>query len=83
MADSNIEKEKFGQLLEQIRMLVLTLRKKNRELNRENQRLRNKLDELQRGQSDIFSAISEKERIAMRHKISGLIEKIDNQLDEG
>ncbi len=83
MAESQIEKEKFGQLLEQIRMLVLTLRKKNRELNRENQRLRNKLDELQRGQSDIFSAISEKERIAMRHKISGLIEKIDNQLDEG
>jgi len=82
MADSHIEKEKFGQLLEQIKMLVSTLRKKNRELNRENQRLRNKLDELQRGQSDIFSAISEKERIAMRHKISGLIEKIDNQLDE-
>jgi cell division septum initiation protein DivIVA len=81
MAESEIQREKFRQLLEQIKTHVQTIKKKNRELNRENMRLRNKLEELQKGQSDIFSAISESERIAMRHKVNGLIEKIDKHLE--
>lgn len=81
MTESEIQREKFRQLLEQIKTHVQTIKKKNRELNRENMRLRNKLEELQKGQSDIFSAISESERIAMRHKVNGLIEKIDKHLE--
>ncbi len=81
MTESEIQREKFRQLLEQIKTHVQTIKKKNRELTRENMRLRNKLEELQKGQSDIFSAISESERIAMRHKVNGLIEKIDNHLE--
>lgn len=81
MTESEIQREKFRQLLEQIKTHVQTIKKKNRDLNRENMRLRNKLEELQKGQSDIFSAISESERIAMRHKVNGLIEKIDKHLE--
>jgi len=81
MTEAEIQSEKFRQLLEQIKTHVQTLKKKNRDLNRENMRLRNKLEELQKGQSDIFSAISESERIAMRHKVTDLIEKIDNHLE--
>lgn len=81
MTESEMQREKFRQLLEQIKTHVQTTKKKNRELTRENVRLRSKLEELQKGQSDIFSAISESERIAMRHKVNGLIEKIDNHLE--
>ncbi|MGF1671994.1 MAG: hypothetical protein ACFCU6_16240 [Balneolaceae bacterium] len=81
MTEPDIQKEKFRHLLEQIKIHVQTLKKKNRDLSRENMRLRSKLEELQKGQSDIFSAISESERIAMRHKVNGLIEKIDKHLE--
>ncbi|PWN07528.1 hypothetical protein [Rhodohalobacter mucosus] len=81
MAVSEIQKETFINLLEQIRSHVQLLKKQNKELSRENLKLKSKLDEIQNEQSDIFSSISESERIAMRHKISGLIEKIDTHLE--
>lgn len=81
MAVSEIQKETFINLLEQIRTHVQLLKKQNKELSRENLKLKAKLDEIQNEQTDIFSSISESERIAMRHKISGLIEKIDTHLE--
>ncbi|MFO7800627.1 hypothetical protein [Rhodohalobacter sp.] len=80
MAVSDIQKETFFNLLEQIRTEVQTLRKKNKDLNRDNLKLKSKLEEIQKEQTDIFSSISESERIAMRHKVDGLIEKLDNHL---
>lgn len=80
MAVSEIQKETFFNLLEQIRTEMQTLRKKNKDLSRDNLKLKSKLEEIQKEQTDIFSSISESERIAMRHKVDGLIEKLDNHL---
>ncbi len=81
MAVSEIQKETFFNLLEQIRTEVQTLKKKNKDLGRENLKLKSKLEEIQKEQTDIFSSISESERIAMRHKVDGLIEKLENHLN--
>jgi ABC-type Zn uptake system ZnuABC Zn-binding protein ZnuA len=80
MAASEIQKETFLTLLEQIRAQVNTLKKQNKELGRENLKLKAKLEEIQKDQTDIFSSISESERIAMRHQVTGLIEKLDKHL---
>lgn len=82
MAVSEIQKETFLNLLEQIRTQVNSLKKQNKELSRENLKLKSRLEEVQKDQTDIFSSISESERIAMRHKVNGLIEKIDKHLGE-
>ncbi len=82
MPVDDIQKETFFKLLDQIRTQLGLLKKKNRELSRENQRLRSKLNEVHKDQTDIFSSISESERIAMRHQVNGLIKKIDKYLDE-
>lgn len=82
MAIDEIQKENFFKLLDQVRSQVDQLKKKNRELNRENTRLRSKLNEVHKEQTDIFSTISESERMAMRHQVSGLIEKIDKYLED-
>ncbi|MCC5914372.1 MAG: hypothetical protein JJU46_08370 [Balneolaceae bacterium] len=81
MSVSDIQKETFRNLLEQIRSQVTLLKKQNKELSRENLKLKSKLDQIQKKQTDIFSSISESERIAMRHKVNGLIEKIDKHLE--
>jgi regulator of replication initiation timing len=82
MAVSDIQKETFNNLLEQIRTQVQSLQKQNKELNRENLKLKAKLGDLQKNNTDIFSSISESERIAMRHQVNGLIEKIEKHLGE-
>lgn len=82
MSIDNIQKETFSKLLDQVRTQVNLLKKSNRELYKENEKLRSKLNEVHKKQTDIFSSISESERIAMRHKVNGLIEKIDKYLHE-
>lgn len=79
---NSVQRETFHKLLEQIRTQVTILRKNNRELNKENEKLRSKLKDVHKNQTDIFSSISESERIAMRHQVDGLIEKIDKYLDD-
>lgn len=74
--------ERFHELLDQIRDEITSLNRQLKELKRENNKLRSKLEEIQDGQSDIYSAISESERIALRHQVLGLISKIDNHLEE-
>jgi len=81
MAINDIQKETFFKLLQQIRTQVGHLKKQNRELNKENNRLRTKLNDVHKDQTDIFSSISESERIAMKHQVDGLIEKIDKYLE--
>lgn len=79
---NEIQKETFLKLLQQIRTEVHLLKKKNKDLNRENLKLKSKLNDLQKNQTDIFSNISESERIAMKHKVSDLVEKIEKHLGE-
>ena len=82
MQINQIQKETFNRLLEQVRTEVSLLKKTNRELERENEKLRQKLKKVHKTQSDIFSSINESERMAMRHHVNGLIQKIDKYLDE-
>ncbi|WP_244545672.1 hypothetical protein [Fodinibius roseus] len=52
------------------------------ELEEENSQLKSKLREIEEGQTDIFSEVSESERLAIRHQVLGLISKIDNHLED-
>ena len=74
--------ETFETRLEQIQREFRKLRQKNDILTEENKRLRSELDRLKQGNSIPDDQFSETERIAMRHQIIGLIEKIDQYLDE-
>lgn len=82
MAIAENQKDKFIQNLHEIRSIVQKLQSANRELKRENMRMKVKLEDMQSEQSDIFSDIAESERMAMQHQIAGLIEKIDQHLKE-
>ena len=49
---------------------------------KENTKLVEKLEDLRGKQPNIFSAITESERLAMREQVKGLIFKIDNHLND-
>jgi cell division septum initiation protein DivIVA len=74
--------EQFHELLDEIRKEVESLNDEIKELKKENSELRSKLKEIQDGQTDIYSAISESERLSLRHQVLGLISKIDNHLED-
>lgn len=69
-------KKKFDKIKKEIELL----KEQNKSLKEENTRLKEQLDHIQRGQQDIFQTMSEKERLAMRQQILGLIDKIDSHL---
>ena len=73
---------KFKTLLADIDEEVQSLKKQIKVLKKENLKLIGKLEDLRGKQSDIFSAITESERLAMRQQVKGLIYKIDNHLRE-
>ena len=81
MADIESQQETFSNYLEQIRKQVALLKKQNKDLKRENLRLTDKLEKAQKKKGDIFSEISESERIAMRHQVKSLIKKINKHID--
>lgn len=72
--------ERFRELLGSIDEEVSGLKAQIKELKKENEKLKIKLTEARDKQTDIFSAISESERLAMRQHIQGLVNKIDNHL---
>lgn len=82
MAIDDVKRDVFKNLLDQIRTKFSILTKQNKELKRENLKLKNKLEEIQKEQTDIFSEISESDRIAMRHQVTSLIDKINNHIGE-
>lgn len=81
MADIESQRETFSSYLDQIRKQFALLKKQNKDLKRENLRLTDKLENIQKKQGDIFSEISESERIAMRHQVKSLIDKINKHID--
>jgi len=81
MAELDSQKDTFKKYLAQIRQQFSILKKENKDLKRENLRLKDKLEEIQKKQRDIFSEISESERIAMRHQVKSLIKKISKHID--
>ncbi len=76
------QSERFRQLLEAIGEEVNGLKQEIKELKRENSKLKAKLEEARDKQTDIFSAINESERLAMRQQIQSLIQKIDHHLEQ-
>jgi regulator of replication initiation timing len=74
---SSIEK-----LLKEIQEGIVQLNEENKSLNKENKRLRDQLKKVHQGQSDIFSVLADKDRIALRRQIAGLIDKIDQHLED-
>ena len=73
--------ERFKELLEEVCTEVDLLKKQLKEAKREQHYLIKKLEEERGKQTDIFSAISDSERLAMRQKITSLIHKIDRHLE--
>ncbi|MBO6795231.1 MAG: hypothetical protein JJ895_15100 [Balneolaceae bacterium] len=73
---------KFKGLLAEIDEEVKALKQEIKDLKRENAKLSGKLEDLRGKQTDIFSAITESERLAMRQQVQGLISKIDNHLND-
>ncbi|HLR33608.1 MAG TPA: hypothetical protein VK074_14045 [Fodinibius sp.] len=82
LSDNSPYKKEFFRLLDQIRTEVDSLKRNIGELERENSRLKSKLHEIEEGQTDIFSEVSESERLAIRHQVLGLISKIDSHLED-
>ncbi|MEX0723832.1 MAG: hypothetical protein WD357_10275 [Gracilimonas sp.] len=70
----------FRRLLDEVGSEVDSLKQEIRELKRDNAKLKAKLEEEHEKQTDIFSAISESERLALRQHVQGLISKIDHHL---
>ncbi|MBU94572.1 MAG: hypothetical protein CL669_03165 [Balneola sp.] len=73
--------ERFKELLEEIYTEVNLLKKQLKESKREQLNLIKKIEEERGKQTDIFSAISESERLAMRQQIKSMIHKIDRHLE--
>lgn len=82
LTENNPHTKQFRRLLEKIRSEVQSLKDEINELEQENSQLRSELREFREGQADIFSEVSESERLAIRHQVLGLISKIDNHLEE-
>ena len=81
MTNGSQQNERFNLLLGSIREQTNALKQEIKELKKENNRLKAKIEDIQGNQTDIFSAINESERIALRHQVIGLISKIDKQLE--
>jgi uncharacterized coiled-coil DUF342 family protein len=73
---------KFKALLSQIDEEVTSLKRQIKNLRKENANLVHTLEELREKQTDIFSAITESDRLAMRQEVKGLITKIDNYMSK-
>ena len=73
---------KFKALLSQIDKEVTSLKQQIKNLRKENANLVHTLEELRGKQTDIFSAITESDRLAMRQEVKGLITKIDNYMSK-
>ena len=76
------QSQKFKALLSEIDDEVALLKQQIKDLKKENTSLVKKLEDLRGKQTDIFSAITESERLAMRQQVKGLISKIDNHLSD-
>lgn len=74
------ETDRFRHLLDEVGSEVENLKQEIKELKRDNARLKAKLEEEHEKQTDIFSAITESERLALRQHIQDLISKIDHHL---
>ncbi len=81
MDQMNNQTERFKYLLTEVHDEVNILKQEVRDLKKENSKLVLKIEDLRGEQTDIFSAISESERLVLRQQVQSLITKIDNHLN--
>lgn len=72
----------FDNLLDQIVREFKKLKNKNQTLNEENARLRQKLAQLTEAEQLPLGQLSDTDRLSLRQQINGIIEKIDQYLEE-
>jgi len=77
---SSPEKERFDHLIETLIGSIEKNKKQIRDLRRENQSLKQRLEQMHMGQSDIFSAMGESERMTLKNQVLQLIGKLDRHL---
>lgn len=74
------QSDTFKLLLNEVGTEVEGLKQQIRTLKKDNAKLKAKLEEEYEKQTDIFSAISESERLALRNHVEGLVTKINHHL---
>lgn len=79
--DNDLNNKRFQKLLSELGEEIKGLKKDLHNLEKENNRLRIELKEVEASHADVFSELEETERMAMKHQIKGLISKIDEHLD--
>jgi fatty acid/phospholipid biosynthesis enzyme len=77
---SNPEKERFDQLIETLIGSIEKDKKQIRDLRKENQSLKQRLEQMHMGQADIFSVMGESERMTLKNQVLQLIQKVDRHL---
>lgn len=80
--DNDQNTKRFQELLGELGEEIKGLKKDLQNLEKENNRLRIELKEVEADHADVFSELEETERMAMKHQIKGLISKIEEHLDE-
>ncbi len=83
MLNESPHSERFHELLSQVKSEVDILKDDLKKLEKENKRLKIELKQAEDSNEDVFSAMEETERMAMKHQIQGLISKIDDHLKDG
>lgn len=75
-------REEFSSLVSKLETKLETQSDMIKELKKENDYLRTKLKEVHEGQTDIFSAITDKEQMVLKSRIQEFIDIIDHHLME-
>jgi len=81
-SDENSHRKEFFSLVSKLEAKMQTQSDMIRELKKENDHLRTKLKEVHEGQTDIFSAITDKEQMVLKSRIQEFIDIIDHHLME-
>lgn len=80
--DQQTYRKEFSRLIEKLENRLQAQSEMINELKEENIRLRTKLKEVHEGQTDIFSAITDKEQMVLKSRIQEFIDIIEEHLAE-
>jgi len=81
-SEENAYRKEFYSLVNRLETKLQSQSAKIKELKDENNHLRTKLKEVHEGQTDIFSAITDKEQMVLKSRIQEFIDVIDHHLME-
>lgn len=76
------ESDRFNQKIQQLSDVFVLQRDEIRRLKAENKKLREQLEHIHKGQSDIFSHLADAERLKIKQQLSAMIAVLDQHIDE-